>query len=140
MIAAKNKGLTQKGMDFKEELEGLKRYMEDFSMLDKREVPELVIWEKYLIYATVFGIADKVLKQLKVKYPQLSDEEYLRNTSYMYLMYHNNSFNSSFVNTLNNSVNQAYQMSSAEGYGGGFSSGGGGRNGWPEAEEEDKLL
>ena len=64
-------------MNEKEKLKGLKKYMEDFSMMKEKSVPELILWEKYLIYATVFGIADKVLKQLKVVYPQLTDTEYL---------------------------------------------------------------
>ena len=35
-----------------------------------------------------FGIADKVLKQLKVKYPELSDENYMiaHGYTYMYMM------------------------------------------------------
>ena len=68
-IAKKLNILTQKGVDTKEQWKGLKKYMEDFSLLKEREVPELVIWEKYLVYATVMGIADKVIKQLKIVYP-----------------------------------------------------------------------
>lgn len=135
-IASRYNTLTQKGVNRKEELQGLKKYMEEFSMIDDKTVPELVLWEKYLVYATVFGIADKVLKQLKVVYPQITDGE-LAGYSYMYLMYSNN-FNTSFLNTLNSSVSTSYHSatnySSGSGGGGGFSSGGGfggggGRNG-----------
>ena len=76
IMASRLNGLIQKGVNEKEALNGLKRYMEDYSMIDDREVPELVIWERYLVYATVFGIADKVLKQLKVQYPELADGTY----------------------------------------------------------------
>ncbi len=87
--------LTQKGIDQKEMWKGLKKYMEDFSLLNEKEVPSLVVWEQYLVYATAFGIADKALKQLKIVYPNI-DEMYGINTSaYMYFMYHSN-FNSSF--------------------------------------------
>lgn len=132
-IAGRIPGLTQKGIDEKEQWEGLKKYMEDFSMLNEREVPELVLWEKYLVYATAFGIADKVLKQLKVKYPEFSDDAYLRNTTYFYLMTRTD-LNTSFVNSISTSMQRAYQSSvsssdysSGGGYGGGFSGGGGGR-------------
>ena len=135
-IASRYNTLTQKGVNRKEELQGLKKYMEEFSMIDDKTVPELVLWEKYLVYATVFGIADKVLKQLKVVYPQITEGD-LAGYTYMYLMYSNN-FNTSFLNTLNTSVTTSYHSatnySSGSGGGGGFSSGGGfggggGRNG-----------
>lgn len=135
-IGARYNTLTQNGVNRKEELQGLKKYMEEFSMIDDKTVPELVLWEKYLVYATVFGIADKVLKQLKVVYPQITDGE-LAGYTYMYLMYSDN-FSTSFLNTLNSSVSTSYHSatnySSGSGGGGGFSSGGGfggggGRNG-----------
>lgn len=135
-IASRYNTLTQKGVNRKEELQGLKKYMEEFSMIDDKTVPELVLWEKYLVYATVFGIADKVLRQLKVVYPQITDGD-LAGYTYMYLMYSNN-FNTSFLNTLNSSVSTSYHSaanySSGSGGGGGFSAGGGfggggGRNG-----------
>lgn len=105
-IASRYNTLTQKGVNRKEELQGLKKYMEEFSMIDDKTVPELVLWEKYLVYATVFGIADKVLKQLKVVYPQITEGD-LAGYTYMYLMYSNN-FNTSFLNTLNTSVTTSY--------------------------------
>lgn len=128
--------LTQKGINEKEQWVGLKKYMEEFSMINEKTVPELVLWEKYLVYATAFGIADKVLKQLKVVYPQITDSEYMMSNgyAYMYLMYSGN-LNHSFINTLNTSVNTSYNnISSGSGAGGGFSGGGGfggggGRNG-----------
>ena len=140
----RNLALTQKGINEQEQWIGLKKYMEEFSLLNEREVPELVLWEKYLVYATAFGIADKVLKQLKVQYPELNDEEYLRNNRYTY-MYMMNRYN--FDRTLNSSMQKAYQSglraraareaayssySSGGGGGGGFS-GGGGRRWWPVA-------
>lgn len=134
-ISKRLNGLTQKGVDAKEQWKGLKNYMKDYSKIDDREVPELVIWEKYLIYATVFGIADEVLKQLKVQYPELMDENYTAGT-YMGLMYSHN-LDSAFINSLNQSVASAYSTgvsqrasydysnsSSGGGFGGGFSGGG----------------
>ena len=128
-VSKRFNGFTQKGIDEKEKWKGLKKYMEDFSYLNEKEVPALVLWEKYLVYATAMGIAEKVLKQLKVKYPNMFSDENLRNTSYMYLMY-NNGLNSSLLNTMTRSVNRAYtsatytNYSSGGGFGGGFSGGG----------------
>lgn len=115
-----------------QEWKGLKKYMEDFSMLDRREVPELVIWEKYLVFATVFGVADKVIKQLKIVYPNLDEmTNGIGTFTYMNLMLHTD-FNSSFTRAINSSISSAY--SSGSGSGGGFSGGGGfGRR--PEAAE-----
>jgi len=98
-------GLTQKGRNEQEMWKGLKRYMENFSLLNEREVPELVLWEKYLVYATAFGIADKVLKQLKIKYPELNDENFMLNNGYTY-MYMMNRYN--FDRALNAGIHSAY--------------------------------
>lgn len=84
-ICSRYNTLTQKGVDEKEAWIGLKNYMEDFSMIKDKEVPELVLWEKYLVYATAFGISDKVIKQLKVVYPQILDTEYMSTHDYTYL-------------------------------------------------------
>lgn len=122
---------TQKGIDEKEMWKGLKKYMEDFSMLDKREVPEIAIWEHFLVFATAFGIANKVLKQLKIVYPNLENNLDINTYTYMYLMMNTN-FSSSFSNAISTSMSSAY--SSASGGGGGFSGGGrteaGGRRWW----------
>ena len=124
VLSSKISVLTQKGIDENEQWKGLKKYMEDFSMLDKREVPEIVIWEKFLVYATVFGIADRVLKQLKIVYPNITEQMDLNTYGYMYLMMNTN-FSNSFSNAITTSMSSAY--SSASGGGGGFSGGGGGR-------------
>lgn len=119
--------LTQKGEDEKEKWKALKRYMEEFSLLKDREVPELVLWEKYLVYATVFGTADKVIKELKIIYPEITNSN-----DYMYMnLVYNTAFTTGFINTLNESVTKTYnaatatyynsQNSSGSGYGGGFS-------------------
>lgn len=126
--------LTQKGVDEKTEWNGLKKYMNDFSLLKEREVPELVIWEKFLVFATAFGIAEKVIKQLKIVYPNMDQMEGITTYAYMNLMINTN-FASSFSNSINSSISSAY--SSASGSGGGFSGGGGGGRRPEEAVEED---
>lgn len=119
--------LTQKGVDSKEKWKGLKKYMEDFSLLNEKEVPAIEVWEHYLVYATAFGIADKVLKQLKTIYPNIDELDSLHTSTYMYFMYHSN-FETSFSSSISSSISSSY--SSSVGGGGGFS--GGGRR-WPVA-------
>ena len=126
---------TNQGLDENQMWKGLKKYMEDFSMLDKREVPELVIWEKFLVYATAFGIADKVLKQLKIVYKDIYDSMDMNSYSYMYMAMHTD-FTSSFTSAISSSVASSYTstLSSGSGGGGGFSGGGGGGRRPEEAE------
>ncbi len=130
--------LTQAGLDQKEMWKGLKKYMEDFSLLKEREVPELVIWEKYLVYATAFGIADKVLKQLKIVYPNIDQTDMLNTSTYMYFMYHSN-FDTNFSSAITSSIASA-TYSSGSGSGGGFSGGGGFGGRWPEVAEADNCF
>lgn len=130
--------LTQTGLDQQAMWKGLKKYMEDFSLLNEKEVPALVVWEKYLVYATAFGISEKVLKQLKIVYPNIDEMDGINTSTYMYFMYHSN-FNTNFSKAINSSIASA-TYSSGSGSGGGFSGGGGGRRRRPEAEEEDKIL
>lgn len=152
IMAKRNRNLTDKGLEEKAKWVGLKKYMEDFSLLNEKEVPDLKLWEKYLVFATAFGIADKVLKQLKIKYPELQDMDGY-DYAYMNMLYHS-SLNNSFLSTLNTSVNKAYMggmisqaassgydggnFSSGGGFGGGFSGGGGGRRRRRPEWAEDK--
>lgn len=133
-VSKKENVLTQDGINMKEKWKGLKKYMEDFSLLDEKEVPAISVWEKFLVYATAFGIASKVLKQLKTIYPDIDELDI--NTSSLYFMYHSN-FSSSFTSSINSSISSTY--SSGSGSGGGFSGGGGGGRRPEVAVEEDKI-
>ena len=134
-VQSKINVFTQKGVDEIEKWKGLKKYMEEFSMLDKKELPEIVLWEKFLVYATVFGIAQKVLKQLKIVYPNIEEMVEINNYTYLYFMMHTN-FSTSFSNAVSTSMSSSY--SSATGGGGGFSGGGGGGRRPEVAAEADK--
>ena len=126
--------LTQKGINEKEKWKGLKKYMEDFSLLNEKEIPAIEVWEEYLVYATAFGIAQKVLKQLKEIYPNIEELDTI-GTSCIYFMYHTN-FSTTFSSSINSAISTSY--SSATGGGGGFSGGGGGGRRPVEAAEADE--
>ena len=105
------------------ELYGLKKYLEEFSAMGTKEVMEVKLWDEYLMFAYLFGIADKVAKQLKDMYPEILEP----GTSDLLLDYDM----VLFINNMSmRSVSAASSArSAAESYssgGGGFSSGGGG--------------
>ena len=47
----------------------LKQMMLDISSLDRSLVPDIVLWDELLVYATAFGIAKKVIQELKKVFP-----------------------------------------------------------------------
>lgn len=128
-IQLKRSGIyTQKGVDEINQWEAFKKYMLHFSLLKDRELPELKLWEKYLVFATAFGISKKVIKKLKVAYPEYADGTYYHThyySSYMALS-SDVGFNSIFDSSIS-SLSSA--MSSGSGTGGGSSGGGGGGGG-----------
>ena len=109
------------------------KYMEDYSLLNEKKVFDIVLWEKFLVFATAFGIADKVIKQLKIVYPDIDQNIDLNHYAYFHVMMHTN-FSTGFVSSVSSSMSSAY--SSGTGGGGGFSGGGGGGR-RPEVEEEE---
>lgn len=65
---------------FKEEINhviGFKKFLEEMSSIDDKEVIEVQLWEEYLIFATILGIADEVESQLKIKCPEFNEVSYM---------------------------------------------------------------
>lgn len=56
---------------------GLKKFLLDFSNVPEREYFQVHIWEEYLIFAQLLGIADKVEEQFSKLYPKFNDESKL---------------------------------------------------------------
>lgn len=128
-IFAENKGftghsgrkisdLTAKGKEELAEVMGLKKYLEDFSLISEREISETIIWQDYMVYATLFGIADKVIKQFEKVYPDRVPEfeNYNRNV----IIAH------SYCHSMHRSAERAMQEERTSGQGGFASIGGGG--------------
>ena len=127
-LVSRHSGYTQEGLNEKEEWKAFKKYMLDFSLLNEKEVPHLILWERFLVFATAFGIAEKVIKQLKIKYPELSNPDTTSNMIILSTLYHGGNFNTHFISSINSSTANMYSSySSSTGGGGGFSGGGGGR-------------
>ena len=131
--------LSEKGLEEMAEWKGLGKYLKDYSLIKDREVFEVTLWEKFLVFATAFGIADTVLKQMKIAYPEITDT-YLSTNPQYHAIYMMSNTNYSFCNAINNAYKAGVSArniataatsssSSGGGYGGGFSSGGGGGGG-----------
>lgn len=71
------KALTSPDNEYAGQVEGLKRYLEDFSDFSDRGVLDIALWDRYLVYATALGISGKALAQLVKAYPQVTDPQWL---------------------------------------------------------------
>ena len=155
----KMSGLTEKGLREKNEWKALKKYMQDYSLLNEKTLPDIVLWEKFLVYATAFGISEEVTEQLKIAHPDMFNVNNVDNYSYWNLVSSSRN-RSGFLNDLSNKIENTYRNSerkyrsemiansrcysssshsSSSGSGGGFSSGGGGRRTAEVAAVEDKI-
>ena len=103
-------------------LYGLKKYLEEFSQMQTKEAFEVKLWDEYLMFAYIFGIADKVAKQFKNLYPEIITEMQNSNFDYDTFIFVNN-LSTSSVKAASSARSAAQSYSSG---GGGFSSGGGG--------------
>ena len=57
-------------LDEVRQLFGLKKFLKEFTLLDERGVGEVKLWKDYMIYATLFGIADQVIADMKKINPE----------------------------------------------------------------------
>ncbi len=51
-------------------LNGLKKFLKEFTLLDERGAQEVGLWKDYMVYATLFGIADQVIRDMKKINPE----------------------------------------------------------------------
>ena len=98
---------------------GLKKFLQDFTSIDTKETLEVHIWDEYLMFAYLFGIADKVAKQIKNLYPDLMEQSNIDFDTIIII----NNISTSTVSAASAARSAAEHYSSG---GGGFSSGGGG--------------
>ncbi len=99
---------------------GLKRFLLDYTLIKDRTAIEVELFENYLIYAQLLGIAKQVSKQFKELYPDMIEQT--NYNSYDNIIYINH-VSSSGISSANAARAAAESYSSG---GGGFSSGGGG--------------
>jgi uncharacterized membrane protein len=101
---------------------GLYNFLNSNTLINERTVIELPLWEKYLIYATAFGISEKVINALKINAIELNIDTspILNRNFYIHSSYHHRT---------SRSFGRSIHTSSRGGGFGGHGYGGGGRGG-----------
>lgn len=72
-ISSSTRGVPSRYQDLRNVI-GFKNFLNDFTLSKEREARDVGLWKSYLIYAQMFGIADKVASQFKKLYPEFIDE------------------------------------------------------------------
>jgi len=114
--------ITDKAREEAIRMKGLKQFLKEFSRIDEKEPIEVHLWNEYLMYAQILGMAKEVMAQFKKLYPEiLTDMEtnYYNYDTFVFV----NSLSSTGVKAASAARSAAQSYSSG---GGGFSSGGGG--------------
>ncbi len=127
---------TQIGVDEYSRWMAFKKFLEEFSTFEDYPVPSLIVWEHYMVYATMFGIADLVEKQLRTRFKDLNrTEEFYDYPYFRYRVYHhihyrvNNAKSIGMQAIATEKARQGGSGGRSGGFGGGSSFGGGGRGG-----------
>ena len=102
------------------QLAGLKKYLEEYTLIKEREAIEVHLFEEYLIYAQMMGIAKEVAKQFKELYPEIIEQSNYGSYDNIVFVYMCTTHG---ITQANSAKARAESYSSG---GGGFSSGGGG--------------
>lgn len=55
---------TEEGSILNVKLEGLKKYLKDYSKIDEKDKEQLSIWEDFLIYSVIFEINTKIVDEM----------------------------------------------------------------------------
>lgn len=91
------------------------KFLDDRTLMNEKVPADIILWEKYLIYATAFGISKKVIDTMRTRFPDASR----LNRSVLLS-------NPSAISILSASANSAISSVHSDG---GFGSGGGGGGG-----------
>ena len=120
---------SAEGSELFHRYEGLKNYLQDFSRLDEVPPTSIVVWNRFLVLAIIFGIADQVSKNLKATLPDMVASD---DFAISYWWFFGPGLHTSPINNFNSVMSSASAAaiaasaaSSGAGLGGGFSGGGG---------------
>lgn len=115
-------GFTEAGQRQARNVIGFKKFLDDFTLSGERRSAEVALWQDYLIFASLYGIAKKVSEELKDINPQAFQEvfgyDYLTMNRVLYI---SNNMGESVIG----SVARVQTASSVAGRGGASSFGGG---------------
>ncbi|MBR2682859.1 MAG: DUF2207 domain-containing protein, partial [Atopobiaceae bacterium] len=124
--------ISREAIELKAKLKALKRWLEDFTRLEEAIPQDVVLWNRLLVMATVLGVSEKVIEQLRTAAPQILEDTRM---APVYGWYYTSgpsmparSFTDAVASAHSVSTSQLASSSdsSSGGGGGGFSGGGGG--------------
>lgn len=134
---------SKRAVEIHAKSEALKKWLKDFSALDERLPTDVKVWGEMMVYAYLFGVAKEALNALRMRMPQIvEDEQFI--PVYYWMMPHYYGAGSAassmgspadmFATMQSNTIATAQEaisaasgsFSSGGGMGGGFSGGGGG--------------
>jgi uncharacterized membrane protein YgcG len=121
------KKFSEQGKVEAQRVMGFKNFLNDFTLSSERESVEVGLWKDYLVYASLYGIADKVAKELKDIDPKVFEQVMAYDyTTFNDVVRMTNSLSRSLTNA--RYAPQAYSGPTGgyRGFGGGTSFGGGG--------------
>jgi uncharacterized membrane protein YgcG len=108
----------------------MKNFLQDFTLTNERKAIEVSLWKDYLVYAQLFGIADKVAENFSKLYPaefkQLSEDMGMDHTSLLYTVAMTNSYANTMIYTAQTRQREVEAQRARSSGGGGRSSFGGG--------------
>ena len=125
---------TYKGALAYKKWKALEKFLKDFGSFADKEIPEIALWEKYLVYATLFGCAKEVSKVMDMRFKEYNMDGLDYYDYWVTNYYINELISSSVRNSVASAQSAKYasesssssgSWSSGSGGGGGFSSGGG---------------
>lgn len=133
------------GNDVVARCKALRNWLRDFSTLDERPPTDVRVWGEFMVYAYLFGVADRAISQLRQTQPELFEYHGEYGATYMpwWFWYTGGytaggtpmaSLGNAFATSISNTTHTASSalsaasgnFSSGGGFGGGFSGGGGG--------------
>ncbi len=129
IIATQMRRRSKAAVELHARCAALRNWLTDFSNLKEAIPTDVKVWDHFLVFAVVFGVADQVIRQLQVVLPQIVEDPVFVPV-YMWIMpgqIGGVSPMQSMTHTFNTTVQTAMSAnSSGSGFGGGFSGGGGG--------------
>ena len=115
--------INESGIQANKNLFGFKKYLKDYTLVSERQANEVLLWDEYLVFASLFNIADEVAQEFKKLNPKFFENS----------MYQQNNGNGDFFMTylfLSSLSNASYKgMQAGQFSSDGSRSGGGGGSG-----------
>ncbi|MDO5062794.1 MAG: DUF2207 domain-containing protein [Peptostreptococcaceae bacterium] len=70
------------GFEDLQQMFDFRKFLKDFTLIEEREVKEVELWDDYLVFATLFGMADRVAKQMRKIDPSFEQRSALLSQNY----------------------------------------------------------